>query len=207
MPVMRKIPCLSLAPLLLSSLSYSSAEPASKQCSVASERIAESSFQNTSPLKLPLSHPSIVVKKSRRQLLLFSDGKLVRTYHIALGFSPTGDKVRQGDRRTPEGSFYIFAKNAKSAFYLSLGLSYPNAEHAARGLRDGLITRSQYNQIMSALKRKLTPPQNTALGGDIYVHGNGTQSDWTWGCVALENEEMRELFEAVQVRTPVVIEP
>src|SRR3989442_10910665 len=122
MPVMRKIPCLSLAPLLLSSLSYSSAEPASKQSSVASERIAkpESSFQNTSPLKLPLSHPSIVVKKSQRQLLLFSNGKLVRTYHIALGLSPTGDKVRQGDRRTPEGSFYIFAKNAKSAFYLSL---------------------------------------------------------------------------------------
>ena len=164
-------------------------------------------FQNTSPLKLPLSNPSIVVKKSQRQLLLFSDGKLVRTYHIALGLSPTGDKVRQGDRRTPEGSFYIFAKNARSAFYLSLGLSYPNAEHAARGLRDGLITRSQYNQIMSALKRKLTPPQNTDLGGDIYIHGNGAQSDWTWGCVALENEDMRELYQAVQVRTPVVIEP
>jgi murein L,D-transpeptidase YafK len=98
-------------------------------------------------------------------------------------------------------------KNARSAFYLSLGLSYPNAEHAARGLRDGLITRSQYNQIMSALKRKLTPPQNTALGGDIYVHGNGAQSDWTWGCVALENEDMHELYRAVQVRTPVVIEP
>jgi len=45
------------------------------------------------------------------------------------------------------------------------------------------------------------------LGGDIYVHGNGTQSDWTWGCVALENEQMSELFQAVQVRTPVVIEP
>lgn len=206
---MRKLPYISLALLLLSSLSGSAAKPASKHSGVDGERIArpESSLQNTSSLKLPLNNPSIVVKKSQRQLLLFSDGKLVRTYHIALGLNPTGDKVRQGDRRTPEGSFYIFAKNAKSAFYLSLGLSYPNAEHAARGLRDGLITRSQYNQIMSALKRKLTPPQNTALGGDIYIHGNGTQSDWTWGCVALENEEMRELFQAVQVRTPVVIEP
>ena len=217
---MRKFSCISLALLLLSSsLSYQtlfasswqmlSARPASKQSGVASERVAKPkpSFQDTSPLKLPLSNPSIVVKKSRRQLLLFSDGKLVRAYHIGLGLSPTGDKVRQGDRRTPEGSFYIFAKNARSAFYLSLGLSYPNAEHAARGVRDGLITRSQYNQIMSALKRKSTPPQNTALGGDIYVHGNGAQSDWTWGCVALENEDMRELYQAVQVGTPVVIEP
>ncbi|SRR6266516_178501 len=206
---MRKLPYIGLALLLLSGLSCSSAKPASKQSTVAGERVGkpESSFQHTSPLKLPLSNPTIVVKKGQRQLLLFSDGKLVRTYHIALGLSPTGDKVRQGDRRTPEGTFYIFAKNAKSAFYLSLGLSYPNAEHAARGLRDGLITRAQYNQIMSALKRKLTPLQNTALGGDIYVHGNGTQSDWTWGCVALENEDMHELYQAVQVRTAVVIEP
>ena len=206
---MRKLPCISVALLLVSSLFCLSARPASKQSGVTRERVAkpELSFQRTSPLKLPLSNPNIVVRKSQRQLLLFSDGRLVRTYHIALGLSPTGDKVRQGDRRTPEGSFYIFAKNAKSAFYLSLGLSYPNAEHAARGLRDGLITRSQYNQITSALKRKLTPPQNTALGGDIYVHGNGTQTDWTWGCVALENEDMRELYQAVQVRTPVVIEP
>ncbi len=206
---MRKLSYLSLALLLLSSLSGSFVKPASEQSGVASARLTkpEYSFQNTSPLKLPLNNPSIVVKKGRRELLLFSDGKIVRTYHIALGLSPTGDKVRQGDRRTPEGSFYIFAKNAKSAFYLSLGLSYPNAEHAARGLSDGLITRSQYNQIMYALKRKLTPPQNTALGGDIYIHGNGAQSDWTWGCVALENEAIRELYQAVQVRTPVVIEP
>jgi murein L,D-transpeptidase YafK len=206
---MRKLQCISVALLLVSTLSCSSAKPASKQSGVDDDRIAkpESSSQNTAHLKLPLNNPSIVVKKSQRQLLLFSNGMRVRTYHIALGLSPIGDKVRQGDRRTPEGSFYIFAKNAKSAFYLSLGLSYPNAEHAARGLRDGLVTRSQYNQIMSALKRKLTPPQNTPLGGDIYIHGNGTQSDWTWGCVALENEKMRELYQAVQVRTPVVIEP
>ncbi|MEP6706758.1 MAG: L,D-transpeptidase [Pyrinomonadaceae bacterium] len=206
---MRKLQCISVALLLVSSLSGSSAKPASKQSGVTSEWVAKPAlfFQHTSPLKLPLSNPTIVVKKGRRELLLFSDGKLVRTYHIALGLSPTGDKVRQGDRRTPEGSFYIFAKNAKSAFYLSLGLSYPNAEHAALGLRDGLITRPQYNQILNALKRKLTPPQNTVLGGDIYIHGNGAQSDWTWGCVALENEAIRELYQAVQVRTPVVIEP
>jgi murein L,D-transpeptidase YafK len=151
--------------------------------------------------------PRIVVKKSQRKLFLYSNGKLVRTYRVGLGLSPVGDKVKAGDRRTPEGDFYIFTKNDKSAFYLSLGVSYPNAAHAGRGLRDGLITKAQYDSIMRALKAKKTPPQNTHLGGDIYIHGNGAQSDWTWGCVALENEDIRELFAAVSVGTPVKIEP
>lgn len=162
---------------------------------------------NRSSLKLPLRDPKIVVKKARRKLLLFSGGKLVRTYRIGLGLSPSGDKVRAGDRRTPEGEFYIFTKNDRSAFYLSLGLSYPNTAHAARGLRAGLITRAQYDAIVGALRAKKTPPQNTHLGGDIYIHSNGAQSDWTWGCVALENEDIRELFGAVSVGTPVTIEP
>ncbi|HVS80654.1 MAG TPA: L,D-transpeptidase [Pyrinomonadaceae bacterium] len=148
-----------------------------------------------------------MVKKAQRQLLLFSDGKLVRTCRIGLGLSPSGDKVRAGDWRTPEGEFYVFTKNDKSAFYLSLGLSYPNAAHAERGLRDGLITRAQYDAITRALRARKAPPQNTHLGGDIYIHGNGAQSDWTWGCVALENEDIRELFDAVSVGTSVVIEP
>ena len=163
--------------------------------------------EDRSPLKLPLVKPRIVIKKGQRQLLLFSDDKLVRTYRIGLGSSPVGDKVRQGDRRTPEGDFYIFTRNDKSAYYLSLGVSYPNAAHAERGLRDGLITKGQYDAIMRALKAKKRPPQNTALGGDIYIHGNGAQSDWTWGCAALENEDIRELFAAVSVGTPVTIEP
>lgn len=160
-----------------------------------------------STLVLPLTKPHIVVKKSRRELLLYSSDKLLRTYRVGLGLSPSGDKVRAGDRRTPEGDFYIFVKNDKSAFYLSLGLSYPNVPHAERGLRDGLINRSQYEAIIRALKAKKPPPQNTRLGGDIYIHGNGAQSDWTWGCVALENEDIRELFGALTVGTPVTIQP
>src|SRR5260370_20849807 len=170
-------------------------------------REAPRAEQDRSPLRLPLVDPKIVVKKARRQLLLFSAGKLVRTYRIGLGLSPVGDKVRAGDRRTPEGEFYIFIKNERSAFYLSLGLSYPNTTHAERGLRDGLITRAQYDVITRALRAKKTPLQNTHLGGDIYIHGNGAQSDWTWGCVALENEDIRELFGTVSIGTPVVIEP
>ena len=161
---------------------------------------------HTNPLKLPLISPRIVVKKAERKLFLYSGGKIVRSYHVGLGLSPVGDKLRQGDRRTPEGDFYIFTKNDKSAFYLSLGISYPNARHAERGLRDGLITKAQYDSITRALQAKKTPPQNTALGGDIYIHGNGAGSDWTWGCVALENEDVRELFNAVPLGTPVTIQ-
>jgi murein L,D-transpeptidase YafK len=163
--------------------------------------------QRRSALTTPLPKPSIVVKKARRELLLYSNDKLVRTYHVGLGLSPVGDKVRAGDRRTPEGDFYVFTKNNQSAYYLSLGISYPNAPHAERGLRDGLISRGQYQSIISAVKSKRTPPQNTRLGGDIYIHGNGAQSDWTWGCVALENEDIRELFDAVTVGTLVTIQP
>jgi len=155
----------------------------------------------------PLKAPRILVKKAERKLFLFSDDKLVRTYSVGLGLSPVGDKVRQGDRRTPEGDFYVFTKNDKSAFYLSLGISYPNAAHAERGLRDGLITKAQYAAIREALKAGVGPPQNTALGGDIYIHGNGASSDWTWGCVALEDKDIRELFNAIPVGTPVRIVP
>lgn len=163
--------------------------------------------QRRQALNLPLKEPRIVVIKSKRQLKLYSAASLVRTYKIGLGLNPIDDKTRQGDRATPEGEFYIFTKNNKSAYYLSLGLSYPNIEDAQRGLRDGLISRTQHDAIVRAIKRKATPPQNTALGGDIYIHGNGASSDWTWGCVAVENENMKELFDAVQVGTAVTIRP
>jgi murein L,D-transpeptidase YafK len=173
---------------------------------VRNESASETSQQRVA-LKLPLKDPRIVVSKSQRRLELFSDGKLVRSYKIGLGLNPVPDKVRQGDRATPEGEFYVFTKNDKSAFYLSLGISYPNVEDAERGLRDGLILRAQRDAIVKAIKRKATPPQNTALGGDIYIHGNGASSDWTWGCVALENEDVKELFDAVPVGTAVTIRP
>jgi murein L,D-transpeptidase YafK len=158
-------------------------------------------------LKLPLKNPRIEVHKAERKLFLYSSGHLVRTYKVGLGLSPIGDKVRAGDRRTPEGDFYVFFKNPKSNFYLSLGVSYPNLVHAKRGLRDGLINQAQYDSVDSALKQKKTPLQRTSLGGEIFIHGNGSSSDWTWGCVALENEDVKELYQAVEVGTPVRIKP
>src|SRR2546428_10169706 len=154
------------------------AEPATKVVKPSASTLPSKAIEQRPPLSLPLRQPKILVKKSSRRLLLYSGNELVRTYRVGLGLSPVGDKVREGDRRTPEGDFYIFTKNSKSAFYLSLGLSYPNAAHAQRGLRDGLITKVQYDEIMRALQAKRRPPQNTALGGDIYIHGNGARSIW-----------------------------
>jgi lipoprotein-anchoring transpeptidase ErfK/SrfK len=159
-----------------------------------------------SPLKLPLVNPRIVISKSKRQLLLYASGAVVRTYKIALGTNPVDDKVRQGDRATPEGDFYICVKNARSNFYLSLGLSYPNAEDAERGLRDKLITRAQRDAIVRAIQNKRRPPWDTALGGEIFIHGGGTEGDWTWGCVALSNPDIKELFDALPMGTSVRIE-
>lgn len=184
-----------------------SAERVPKAADSSRKPVEVSPLAQRQPLQLPLSQPRIVVKKGQRQLLLFSGEKLVRTYQVGLGLSPIGDKVRSGDHRTPEGDFYIFTRNDKSAFYLSLGISYPNVAHAERGLRDGLITRAQYDAIMRANKGKKTPPQNTRLGGTIYIHGNGAGSDWTWGCVALDDQDVRELFDVIPVGTPVTIQP
>jgi lipoprotein-anchoring transpeptidase ErfK/SrfK len=167
---------------------------------------APSPAPQPSPLKLPLVNPKIVISKSARQLSLYADGRVVRTYRIALGTNPVEDKVRQGDRATPEGDFYVCVKNARSNFYLSLGLSYPNLEDAERGLRDKLITRAERDRIARALQNKKRPPWDTALGGEIFIHGGGTDGDWTWGCVALANADIRELFDAVPMGTSVRIE-
>ena len=164
-------------------------------------------FENQSRVSLPVEKPLIVVYKSERKLEFYSDQTLLRTYRIGLGFSPVADKQREGDGATPEGEFYVFVKNNKSAYYLSLGVSYPNAEDAARGLRDGLITKAQHDAIVEAHRKKTAPPQYTKLGGLIYIHGHGAKGDWTLGCVALENEDMKELYDAVSVGTPVTIKP
>jgi murein L,D-transpeptidase YafK len=151
--------------------------------------------------------PHIVVYKKDRKLELYSDKTLLRTYRIGLGFNPVADKQREGDGATPEGNFYVFVKNNKSAYYLSLGISYPNVEDAERGLRDGLITKAEHDAIVDAIRKQTAPPQYTKLGGLIYIHGHGAKSDWTWGCVALENDDIKELYDAVSVGTPVTIKP
>ena len=180
---------------------------ASSQFVMNSETTSVKIFR-TENINLPeLKNPRIIVKKADRKLQVFDGEKLVKTYRIGLGFAPVGDKEKQGDGKTPEGEFYIFTKNPKSSYYLSLGVSYPSSDDAERGFRENLISKSQRDEIVKAIKSKKTPPQNTKLGGEIYIHGNGSKTDWTLGCVALEDAEMKELFDAIPVGASVKIEP
>ncbi len=164
-------------------------------------------FNQLMTLHQILENPRLVVKKNERKLEVYDGGKLVKTYKTALGFAPAGDKEIEGDGKTPLGEFYVFTKNDQSRFYLSLGVSYPSIDDAARGLRENLISPAEHDAIVQAIFDKKMPPQDTKLGGEIYIHGGGTEKDWTQGCLALKDEEMKELFEAIPVGAKITILP
>jgi murein L,D-transpeptidase YafK len=151
-----------------------------------------------------LTDPRIVIRKAERKLEVFDGEKFVKAYKMVLGFKPAGNK---DDGKTPEGKFYVFTKNTESKFHLSLGISYPGLEDAKRGLDAKLISQEEYDEIVSALNEKRMPLQKTKLGGEIYIHGGGTGSDWTDGCVALADEEITELFNAIPIGAEVEIKP
>ncbi len=132
----------------------------------------------------------IVLYKSQRQLVLYNNATVLRSYEVDLGDQPEGDKTAFGDGRTPEGTYFIDRMNPNSAYHLSLGISYPNetdiAEAAALGVDPG---------------------------GDIFIHGGPTRfwdhfkRDWTAGCIAVTNREIEEIWSLVRVGTPIVIVP
>jgi murein L,D-transpeptidase YafK len=152
-----------------------------------------------------IENPRIVIEKHARRLILYDAERLIKTYKIALGFEPSGDKKLEGDGRTPEGEFYVAVKNPKSKYFLSLGLSYPTPKHASDGLRDELISPGEYSEILKAHGEMHLPNQKTRLGGEIYIHGGGTLWDWTEGCAALDDESMGEVFAAVKIGSKVCI--
>ncbi|HET6840168.1 MAG TPA: L,D-transpeptidase family protein [Candidatus Angelobacter sp.] len=137
----------------------------------------------------------IVVLKSARIMRLYSpDNKIVKEYRVALGRNPAGAKQRQGDSKTPEGSYVIDRKNQHSRFHLSLRVSYPNAQDRQRAQREGVDP-----------------------GGDIMIHGLmpvfawlgslHRQHDWTDGCIAVTNAEIEEIWSLVPVGTKIEIRP
>ena len=136
----------------------------------------------------------VEVFKAARRLELRRRGTLLRTYRVALGFAPIGPKEREGDGRTPEGDYTIDGRNPTSAYHLSLRVSYPDADDQARAAAVGV-----------------------SAGGDIFIHGqpNGLRRffvghprrDWTVGCVAVTNAEIREIWSLVPTGARVVIHP
>ncbi|MBI4913069.1 MAG: L,D-transpeptidase family protein [Acidobacteria bacterium] len=155
----------------------------------------------------PLPQPEVRVFKARHTLELWAQGCRVATYDAALGHRGLADKVREGDHLTPEGRFTLCSRNDRSAFHLFLGISYPDAKAAERGFRSGLITAAQRARILRAARQGTCPPWDTPMGGTVGLHGGGTASDWTWGCIALADPHIEELWVACPVGTPVVIAP
>jgi murein L,D-transpeptidase YafK len=161
---------------------------------------------------MQLANPRVVVHKSLGVLELFDGTAPVKKYVCITGGNG-GDKEREGDRKTPLGSFHIVYKNPQSKYHLSLGLDYPNREDAQRGLAAGLITREQYDGIVEALASDLSKESNqkklwyTPLGGEIFIHGYANGRTGTAGCVALQNPDVEELYAVLPVGTPVEIRP
>lgn len=137
---------------------------------------------------------SIVVYKSRHTLLAFSKGQLVKTYKISLGSIPMGSKKFEGDKKTPEGVYFINAKNPNSGYHKNLGISYPDKRDMDNAKKIGKPT-----------------------GGDVKIHGlrNGLGFlckfqrwyDWTAGCIALTNQEVDELYTSTKIGTKIEIKP
>ena len=136
----------------------------------------------------------VVVAKSERTLTLLAQGKVIRTYKVALGGTPVGAKVQQGDHKTPEGHYILDRRNAKSSYYKSIHVSYPNEQDKRQAAKNGV-----------------------SPGGDIMIHGlpNGfgwlgathRARDWTDGCIAITDREMDEIWEMVADGTPIEIKP
>ena len=149
----------------------------------------------------------IIVKKSERLLELWQGENKVVSFSVGLGWEPEGHKQVEGDGRTPEGEYYVCVRNSNSSFYLSLGISYPNKEDAAKALEDGRIDSNTYKRIANAIDQGRCPDWYTALGGEIMIHGCGGSSDWTAGCIAVDNDVMDYLFDCCPVGTRITILP
>jgi murein L,D-transpeptidase YafK len=131
----------------------------------------------------------IVVNKGDRRMYLLHHDTVLTGYDVDLGFAPDGHKVFEGDGRTPEGDYTIDRRNPNSAFYLSIGIDYPNEIDTARARGLG-----------------------KSPGGDIFIHGwkpgvRRKPPDWTDGCIAVTSREMREIYAMVDNGTPIRINP
>lgn len=153
-----------------------------------------------------MSARGVVVTKHAKTLILFDGDEEVLRIPVALGQNP-GDKQREGDMATPEGEFYVCYKNPDSKYHRFLGLSYPNLEDAERGLRDKLITQTEYNTIRDAIAQRQCPPWKTALGGEVGLHGPCPNVTWTHGCIAMGIKEIERLYDLLEVGDEVTIQP
>jgi hypothetical protein len=150
----------------------------------------------------------VVVSKSARRLQLFDDGVRTHCWRVALGFSPVGHKAVQGDGKTPEG-WYRTSDKPWSTFDHAIAIHYPNTADARAAKLDGRISAKTRDKIVEAIDGGRVPPQSTKLGGAILIHGGGSKSDWTLGCVALDDADLLALRDLLPrgMRTDVLVLP
>ena len=157
----------------------------------------------------------IEIDKTARLLVVRAGEEILKTFRVSIGRGGNGDKSKQGDKKTPIGTYRVVGFNESSKFDTFVRLNYPNVKDAYYGLRNAVISRPEFDRIVSALRAGSLPPQNTALGGAIGIHGIGEETpdkvlihdnlDWTEGCIALRNAEIQELRPFLGVGTRVVI--
>lgn len=148
----------------------------------------------------------LIIDKSDRLVEVWSGRTRLVQWPMTLG-GHDRDKIRRGDKATPEGRFKVVTRNEKSSFHLFLGLNYPLSEDADRGLRAGLISEAEANAIREADRLGRLPPWNTRLGGAIGLHGGGASGEWTLGCVAIDNPQIEEIWAVTRHGTVVEIRP
>ena len=149
----------------------------------------------------------LVVRKNERRLsLLNEEGSEVFSCSVGLGFSPAGPKEREGDGRTPEGVYFLCLKREAGKYGMALGISYPNEKDAEKAFAQGIVSKNELAAIGFACREGRRPPWGTALGGEIYLHGGGAY-DWTAGCIALNDADMKNLFPLMEERDEVLILP
>ncbi len=149
----------------------------------------------------------ILIQKAARRLSVLEGEQTVFSCPIALGRAPVGKKTHEGDGRTPEGAYFVCMKKERGKYGASLGLSYPSLADARAAAERGDMDASLLPLFEKAEREHQRPPWGTVLGGEICIHGGGTETDWTAGCIALSDADARRVFDLVNEKTEVLIVP
>lgn len=192
--------------------------PATEQAAGAPEFDAEACVAEVAELDLSTlavsddprlqSRRLLVADKGARTLSVFDRGSLTACWRIGLGFTPEGQKEVEGDGKTPIG-WYSTADKPWSSFDGAISISYPSAEDARTAYAQGRIGKKTRSSIVSANARGRMPPQRTSMGGAILIHAGGSSTDWTAGCLALDEEDLTTLRGLLPSgkRAPILILP
>ena len=179
--------CLSVAPLSQAAFTQTIVPKGSEQAFIGGKVVDTGNIADHTIDK-------VLVLKSAHQLQLISKGEALKTYRISLGKAPKGPKLQEGDQRTPEGFYWLDWRKTSDAFNLSMHISYPNITDAARAKREGVKPGSMIMIHGTPINEEYP---------EWYFH----TLDWTNGCIAMRNGDIREVWDLVKDGTMIEIRP